>query len=154
MTSADGGFLKMHSTSDTWAFESALDLPCHFQWVQKFAYKYEKTLSYDPLGIIKTPDDLTAKLWINRLNYHLTKKWDAAFEYRILQEKGPMLGTTTQHREDGFLVEANYLIAKGVAVGAGYNFTSFADNLDMKLSDIADKNQGAGGFFIRLQGRY
>ncbi|MDD5422262.1 MAG: hypothetical protein PHT32_02410 [Candidatus Omnitrophica bacterium] len=154
VTSADGGFLTMQSTSDTFAAEAALDLPWNFQLVQKLAYKYEKTLSYDPLGIVETPDDLTAKLWITRLNYHLTKKWDAAFEYRVLQEKGPSLGATTQHREDGFLVEANYLIAKGIAVGAGYNFTSFADNLDMKLSDIADKNQGAGGFFVRLQGRY
>lgn len=152
LASVEGGFLKMNSTSDTWAFEAALDLPWNFQLVQKYAYKYEKTLSTFPLPIIETRDDLTATLWINRLNYHLTKRWDAAFEYRVLEEKGPMIYPTTKHREDGFLVEANYLIMKNVAVGAGYNFTSFADNLDIKAADLT--NQNAKGFYIRLQGRY
>jgi hypothetical protein len=41
---------------------------------------------------------------------------------------------------------------KNIAVGAGFNFTSFADNLDLKLSEFKDKN--ARGFFLRLQGRY
>lgn len=146
VTSADGGFLKMHSTSDTWAGEAALDLPWNFQFVEKFAYKYEKTLSYDPLAVIKTPQDLKAILMVHRLNYHLTKKWDAACEYRILQQKG----SDVKDREDGFLIEANYLVMKNVALGAGFNFTNFSDDLNFKDWNVKDSK----GFFLRLQGRY
>ena len=145
---ADGGFFKMHSTSDTLAGECALDLPFNLQFVEKFAYKYEKSLSYDTLGLVKTPDGLKAILMIHRLNYHVTKKWDAALEYRVLQQKSQ----TIQPREDGFLIEANYLIMKNIAIGAGWNFTHFNDTLNMKLSDM--RPNSARGFFLRLQGRY
>lgn len=143
ITSADGGFLKMRSTSDVWAVEGAIDTPWNIQFVEKFAYKDEDTVSFDPLGIVRTPEDLEAILLVNRINYHLTKRLDTSCEYRFLRQEG----TDIDHFEDGFLFEASYTIVNNIAVGAGFNFTSFDDN-------ILNSDDSAKGFFVRLQGRY
>jgi len=133
----------MRSTSDVWAAEGAIDTPWNIQFVEKFAYKDEDTVSFDPLGIVRTPEDLEAILLVNRLNYHLTKKLDASCEYRFLRQEG----TDIDHFEDGLLFEASYAIINNIAIGAGFNFTSLDD-------DMLNTDKDAKGFFVRLQGRY
>ena len=80
---------------------------------------------------------------VHRLNYHLTKKIDVACEFRTLDQDG----SDVDSYEGGFLVEGTYQFMKNIAVGLGFNFTSFGD-------DFFDSDDNAGGFFIRLQGKY
>ncbi|UCD55256.1 MAG: hypothetical protein JSV93_00220 [Candidatus Omnitrophota bacterium] len=144
VNNADGGFLEIKSTSNVLAGECAIDLPFNFQFVEKISYKDQDILAYDPTGNVKTPEDLEAFLMIHRLNYHLTKQIDAAFEFRVLDQEGSDVDLC----ESGFLIEATYQFRKGLAIGAGFNFTSFGDD----LLEMDDDN--AGGFFFRLQGKY
>ena len=142
--SADGGFLTTRSTADVLAGEFALDLPYHFQAVQKLAFKDEDIVASNPTNTVKTPEDRQAFLWIHRLNYHLTNRIDIAGEYRRLRQRG----SAVQNKEKGVLVELTYQIVKHVAIGAGFNFTDFTDDLTIKT------DKSARGFFLRLQGKY
>jgi hypothetical protein len=146
LTNADGGFIEGNSSSDVYSAEFALDLCPRLQLVEKFSYKDAETMSYDSLRIIQTPDELNAWLWINRLNYHLTKKWDASLEFRTLKEK--RIYSAEDSIERGYLFEFTRSITSNIAVGAGVNFTNFTDDLTEKK---IDSNKG---FFLRLQGRY
>jgi len=141
--SADGGFFEVRSASDVFAGECALDLPFNFQLIEKISYKEADLLAYGPNGIVKTPEDLKALLMIHRLNYHLTKKLDVACEFRSLDQEG----SDINEWEGGFLVEGAYQLRKGTSVGAGFNFTSFGD-------DLLETDYNARGFFLRLQGKY
>ena len=147
LTSADGGFLITQSQSDVLATEFALDLPSflkHFQIVEKLAFKNEEILAANTTNTVKTPEDLQAFLWVHRLNYHLTNRFDLAAEYRRLKQQG----SSIHKKEGGVLVELTYEIVKHIAIGAGYNFTDFLDNL------VVPDNKSARGFFLRLQGKY
>lgn len=147
LNNADGGFVKADSIADVYATEFALDLPWHFQFVEKFSYKDEDAVAQDVLGFVKTPENLTAHLYVHRLNFHLTQAWDIAAEYRLLKQKAT-LGTLLNSEDKGFLFEVLRKIYHNLYVGAGYNFTSFSDNL------TEPKHKAAKGFFFRLQGRH
>jgi len=54
----------------------------------------------------------------------------------------------TKELEHGPLVELAWLPVKYLAVGVGYNFTQFGDDL------LADPNSQTHGVFFRLTGRY
>lgn len=140
----DGGFLVTQSTSDVIATEFAIDTPYHFQIVQKLAFKDEEISAANITNTTKTPEDLQAFLWIHRLNYHLTHQADLAVEYRRLRQKG----SSVRDKEHGILLEATYQIVKNIAVGAGFNFTAFTDDL------TEEDKKSARGFFLRLQGKY
>lgn len=144
LDNADVGFIKVDSIADIYATEFALDLPLNFQLVEKVAYKNEHTLSYDYLGFVKTPEERQDLLYINRINYHLNKKWDVAGEYRLLRQKGTDINTI----ERGYLFEANREVVQNIYMGAGYNSTSFTDDLGVK------SRKSGRGFFFRVQGRY
>ncbi len=144
LVSADGGFLKQKSTYNEFATEAARDLPWHFQFVEKIAYRTEKFIAVNVNNIIETPSNLDAFLVIHRLNYHLTNKVDIAGEFRALT----LVGSDVDTREYGPLVEFTYQIHKNIALGAGYNFTSFKDDLS-----VYDRKE-AEGFFLRVQGKY
>ena len=92
----------------------------------------------------KTPEDLQAILLINRLNYHLTNKLDIALEYRWKRQEGSYV----EDREHGALIEGTYWLVKNIGVGAGFNFTNFSDQL------ANEDEMRAGGFFLRLRGKY
>jgi len=138
-----GGFVVTDSKSDVYAGEFALDLPFNFQLVEKYAYKDEAIIATNNTQTINTPEDLRARLSVHRLNYHLTKKFDVATEYRKLEQKG----AGVSNEEAGFLGEILYSLTDHFAIGAGYNFTSFDD-------DLAASPKNARGFFFRAQGRY
>ena len=142
--SAEGGFLETQSTSDVFAAEFALDLPHHFQYVNKFAFQDEDILAINSTNTTKTPEDLQAILLVNRINYHITNRIDAAIEYRWLRKEG----SDVEDREHGALIEFTYTIFKYIGVGAGFNFTNFKDQL------ANEDEMRAGGFFLRLQGKY
>ena len=145
--SADGGFLITQSRSDILAGEYAFDLPSrlkNFQIVEKLAFKDAEILAANPSNTVHTPENVQDFLWIHRLNYHLRNRVDLAAEFRRLKQQG----SSIHQKEGGILVELTYEIVKHVAIGGGYNFTDFSDNL------IAPDNKNAKGFFLRLQGKY
>jgi len=147
ITSADGGFLKQKSTYDEFAGEFAFDLSGYFknfQFVEKGAYRNEDLIAVDVNNIIETPENLEAYLIIHRLNYHLTDRFDLAAEFRTLR----LDGSDVNSLEYGPLVEFTFQIHKNIALGAGYNFTSFKDDLT-----VLNKRK-AEGVFVRLQGKY
>ena len=144
ITSAEGGFLKQQSTYDEFAGEFAWDLPWHFQFVEKIAYRDEDFVAVDVNDIVETPQNLDAYLLIHRLNYHLTDRFDLAAEFRTLR----LDGSDVNSLEHGPLVEFTFQIHKNIAIGAGYNFTSFRDDFR-----VLDKRKSKG-VFVRLQGKY
>lgn len=144
LTSPDGGFTVTNSNNNEIATEFAVDTPWRFQFVEKMAGKKEDILAVNTTGTIETPDKLWAFLWIHRLNYHLTKKVDIAAEYRNKR----LLGDSIHQKDNGFLFETTYEVIKHMAVGVGFNFTEFTDDL------LSKDNSSARGFFLRLQGKY
>jgi len=77
-----------------------------------------------------------------RLNYHLSGMFDAGLEYRWLTN---MLTHEVSH---GALVELAWRPMEQVALGIGYNFSRFSDDL------LADPNLNQHGFFLRATGSF
>src|SRR5581483_3108177 len=80
-------------------------------------------------------------LWVNRLSLHVTKRWDAVVEYRLLTVPGVSL-------THGVSVEANVIVVGHMRLGAGWNFSDFSDN-ELTLGRGSEK-----GFFVRAEGFY
>jgi len=113
------------------------ELPYGFQAVGKVAWKHTALR----VANLPTVED-TNLLVLLRLNYHLTRTWDAGAEYRWLTTE---LAQTTL---DGALVDINYIIQDTVRLGLGYNFTSFSDEEFARLSE------DHGGVFFRVIAQY
>jgi hypothetical protein len=75
------------------------------------------------------------------LNYHLLKRLDAYGEYRQLWS------SLSQDSEDGALAGFSYHLREHVQFGAGYNFTSFND-------DLTRLNFRSHGPFINILGKW
>ncbi|MBI1871672.1 MAG: DUF11 domain-containing protein [Chlamydiae bacterium] len=119
------------------SIEGIYDLNRWFQVVEKYAFKYgEVSVEGSDFFEVKT------HLWINRLNFHVTRKWDIAGEFRLRRE------TSTDDQKTGFLIEVDREVIDYVRFGAGYNFTDFSDDLKSGSDDHAH------GFFFRLTGKY
>ena len=69
-----------------------------------------------------------------------------AAEYRFL--KVGIGGQSGQNLEHGALLEAAWLVGKALRVGAGYNFSKFAETA------AGDIERNEGGFFLRMIGMY
>ncbi len=80
-------------------------------------------------------------LWVNRVSFHVTRRWDAVVEYRLLT----VPGTSITH---GVSLEANVIVVGHLRIGAGWNFADFSDN-ELTLGRGSEK-----GFFVRAQGFY
>ena len=113
------------------------ELPYNFQLVEKIAYKRSALIIENLLPTVSH-----SVLWINRLNYHLTRTWDIGAEYRFLRNT---LAQSTQH---GALFELNYIIKDSLRIGAGYNFTQFTDD------EFARYDEQYGGPFFRVMAQY
>ena len=120
------------------AFQIAIDLNRHLTLTEKLARR-DQTLTPALLAVLESE----LNLWINRFDYHLTEKWDAALEYRMLTLDGAADNST-----DGFLLEVNRLLMGHLRIGVGYNFTNFSDDA-LTANDYEVK-----GFFFRIQGKY
>jgi hypothetical protein len=80
-------------------------------------------------------------LWVNRLALHITNRWDAVVEYRLLS----VPGSTITH---GAALEANVILVKHLRLGAGWNFADFGDN------EITLARGSENGFYLKAQGFY
>jgi len=80
-------------------------------------------------------------LWVNRLAFHVTNRWDAVVEYRLLA----VPGATLTH---GAAIEANVILVKHLRLGAGWNFADFGDN------EITLARGSENGFYLKAQGFY
>jgi hypothetical protein len=122
------------------AFEGAYDLDRYFELVEKFAFKISELGSRFGGGV-----EVFNYLWINRVNFHVTRKWDLGLEYRLLTQQGA--GENMRH---GMLVELDREILDYTRVGVGYNFTDFDD--DLRSSN--DYESYGRGPFVRLTGKF
>lgn len=120
------------------ATDIAYDLNRYFGLAEKLAFKRSS---------ITTADDAQAAantfLSANRINFHVTRKWDLALEYRILWQSASL--DTLKH---GALVEVDREIYEYVRLGLGYNFTDFSD--DLRHSN----NFRSQGPFVRMTGKF
>jgi len=80
-------------------------------------------------------------LWVNRLSLHITQRWAAVVEYRLLS----VPGVSITH---GVSVEGNLILVKHLRLGAGWNFADFSDN------ELTLGRGRENGFFLRAQGFY
>ncbi len=120
------------------AVDFAYDLFKALGIVQKLAVKR---------GIFTTADSgpliMNYFLFADRLNFHVTRKWDVALEYRGLFQWGG--ADALRH---GALVEVDREFYEYVRLGAGYNFTDFDDDLRKT------NNFSSHGPFVRLSGKF
>ena len=135
-----------NSTTGVFSLVSIFELPFRLQVTEQFAFKYRE----EEVDGLQPASSITL-LWINRLSYHLfKKKVDLSAEYRFMWlwmgSAGDALALATI--EHGLLFEISYNIKRYIRVGAGYNFTSFTDNL------FADSKRNYNGFFFRVVGTY
>ena len=79
----------------------------------------------------------TANLYIVRADWHVTHRWDAVMEGRMLNVVEA--GDTRQ----GGLFALYYHMGKKVKLGLGYNFTDFSD-------DLTDLDYDSQGLFINF----
>ncbi len=88
-------------------------------------------------------------LWVNRVNFHVIRKWDLALEYRMLWSSE--LLDAMKH---GVLVELDREIMEYIRFGVGYNFTDFDD--DLRQLDVGGPNDdfNVHGFFTRISGKF
>ena len=129
--------LPVRDEYDVVSLVPVLELPWRFQIVEKIAWKRMATRTLNlPTVVSQTV------LWINRLNYHLTRTWDAGVEYRLLTS------TLARSRRHGALGEVNYIIQRKVRLGVGYNFSSFSDD------EFARLDEDHGGPFFRVVANY
>ena len=120
------------------ATDVAYDVNRYFGLVEKLAFKHSSVHS-SAGDTVAVNTFLTA----NRINFHVTRKWDIALEYRILMQ-AEALDTLKQ----GALVEVDREFYEYVRLGVGYNFTDFSD-------DLRDTNSSKShGPFVRMTGKF
>jgi uncharacterized repeat protein (TIGR01451 family) len=86
--------------------------------------------------------DSDTYLYLGRFNFHVTKKWDIALEYRTLANK------QIEDNKSGWLIEVDRDITDYIRFGVGYNFTDYDD--DLRDED----NWDAKGWFAKVVGKY
>ncbi|MEK7705575.1 MAG: hypothetical protein AAB426_11500 [Myxococcota bacterium] len=123
--------------SDVVSLEPVVEIGWGLQAVGKVAAKLFQVVDADLPAVTST-----TVLALLRLNYHVTAMLDAGAEYRWLAN---MLAAQV---EQGALVEVSWLPRPDVAVGVGYNFSHFSDDLLVRAP------RSDHGFFVRLTGRY
>ncbi|MEJ2142538.1 MAG: flagellar motor protein MotB, partial [Gammaproteobacteria bacterium] len=104
----------------------------------KYAHRFGE-LSQDRVNPEFFENDAT--LYIARLDWHLTNKWDAMLEGRML---------TVDAAEDsrsGFLISGYRHFGNHLKLGVGYNFTDFSD-------DLTDLDYDSQGVFVNIIGKF
>lgn len=119
--------------------EGAYDIHKWFGLVQKFGYKMGGLRSAAAADWIQ----LGTFLSVSRINFHITRKWDLAAEYRIRFDHRVLDAMTS-----GFLFEVDREFYEYVRLGVGYNFTDFSD--DLRQSNAYNNH----GFFTRVSGKF
>ncbi|MBI4356127.1 MAG: hypothetical protein HY597_06755 [Candidatus Omnitrophica bacterium] len=123
-------------TSQIYSTEAVIDLPGNFELAEKFARRDRQ----EQLAGIAGQTNTQTYLWVNRLTYHLTDRWNLIGEYRLLRQR------QADDARQGVLLEVDRNFFNTVRVGAGYNFTNFRDDL------TGANDFDAHGLFVRLTG--
>ena len=132
-----GGGLNERSVKHIFSIEPVIETPWNLQIAHKFAWRRaSERMADSPLAVSDT------WLFISRLGYHVGSLVDFAAEYRLLRT------SLSGESEHGALVEAAYILAKTLRIGAGYNFTHFVQ------TSAGDIVRDQGGFFLRVIGMY
>ncbi len=122
------------------ATDIAYDVNRYFGLVEKLAFK--RSVVEGNLGDTATVS-ANSFLTANRINFHVTRKWDLALEYRILWQSAAF-----ETLKQGSLIEVDREIYEYVRLGVGYNFTDFSD-------DLRDANNfRSSGPFVRMTGKF
>ncbi|MBN2144869.1 MAG: hypothetical protein JW774_09625, partial [Candidatus Aureabacteria bacterium] len=128
---------RSQQKKDVFSLDSVFDFTETIQLVGKIAYRSMSEKTGNRAWV-----DSETWLWVNGLNIKFFEKWRLGGEYRILDN------TTFDDRKTGFLIQLGRVLSDSMILTAGYNFTSFDDNLCNR--DEYDLT----GFFIRIEGRY
>ncbi len=132
------GSYQTNETAHILAMDLAYDLHRYFGIVEKIGYKLAGlTTGFADEALLHT------FLWGHRFNFHVTRKWDVALEYRFLFEN-----SAADNFRQGPLVEFNRDLYDYVRLGVGYNFANFDD--DLRKSN----NYNAHGPFVRMSGKF
>ena len=120
------------------ATDVAYDVNRYFGLVEKLAFK-RSTINSSSGDTVDVNSFLTA----NRINFHVTRKWDLALEYRILLQSYAL-----DSLRQGALVEVDREFYEYVRLGVGYNFTDFSD--DLRTTNSFNSH----GPFVRMTGKF
>ncbi len=132
-----GAELRSESNAHVIQLDVSYDINRYLELVEKIGFKRSvEALLSDDVGV-------NSMLWATRLNFHVTRKWDIATEYRILFQKD-----TTDNQKHGALFEVDRELYEYVRVGAGYDFANFTD--DLRKSN----NYSSHGPFVRMTGKF
>lgn len=116
------------------------DVNRYFGLVEKLAFKRSTVqTSLDDTVTV----DANTFLSVNRINFHVTRKWDVALEYRILWQSAS-LGAL----KNGALVEIDREFFEYTRLGIGYNFSDFSD--DLRKVNSSESH----GPFVRMTGKF
>ncbi len=131
--------LQVDEASQIFGIEGTYDLTRWLGLTQKVGYK---------LGTLRTASapewfHIGTFLTVTRLNFHITRKWDIAAEYRIRFDTRILDAVKA-----GLLFEIDREILDYIRFGVGYNFTDFND--DLRNSNSYTNH----GFFSRLTGKF
>ena len=130
---------QVQESSQIIGIEGVYDLLRWLSISQKFGYKFGATRPGNTSDWVQLGTFLT----VSRLNFHVTRKWDIAAEYRIRFDNQDVSTI-----DSGILFEIDREILDYVRFGIGYNFTNFDDDLRKSNSY---KNHG---FFSRVSGKF
>ncbi len=131
------GSLAVDEQSHIFSVEGGYELTKNLQGVEKLAYRMARVE-----GPENQPVRVGTLLWVNRLNYHIIRKWDLGLEYRMLFQFN-----AAESMKHGPLLEIDREVYDYVRLGIGYNFTDFDDEL-RRVNDFR-----RNGFFVRLSGK-
>jgi len=137
-----------HEIAHVISMDAIYDVNRFFGLAQKLAWKRATLITQDRdlFTLARNTLDETDTgnfLSVSRINFHVTRKWDIAAEYRLLWQSSAL--DTIRH---GMLFEVDREIYDYVRIGIGYNFTDFTD-------DLRDANNyHNSGPFVRMTGKF
>jgi hypothetical protein len=137
------GRLGVENRSHVLSAAPIVDLPFRLRYSGKLAWKRTSSEA-ELIEDQRLRATVDALLWLTRLGYRVTDRWDLSVEHRLLRLYRPDGG----ERRQGVLVEADYWVSRRNRLGVGYTFSRFSDD------ELADLERDAHGFFFRVVGRY
>lgn len=147
-SSGNWGGVMFSDVSHIVSLDAGYDVNRYFGLVQKLAWKHTSLILQERDTANYTRDEITGAgidnfLSASRINFHVTRKWDLALEYRLLAQFDAM-----DSLKQGALVEVDREFYEYVRLGVGYNFTDFSD-------DLRDVNSSrTHGPFVRMTGKF
>lgn len=130
--------VQTDETSNIISFDMVYDFSRYLGIADKIAFKHG-TLNSTATDEIAVNDTLLA----HRFNFHVTRKWDLALEYRVLFQ-----AEAAKTFRQGAVVEVDREFFDYARLGVGFNFADFDD--DLRKSN----NYDSYGPFVRMTGKF